>query len=413
MPDIVVDGEIVLFGTVGADFWGDDCFTSRQVIEALAGLGGKDVTVRVNSGGGDVFEGVAIHNALRAHKGAVSVRIEGIAASAASIIAMAGKTVTMGKGAVMMVHDPSMITWGTAADHDKSKETLEAIAGSMATIYADKTGKTPEECRTQMRAEIWMTAEEARANGYADELIDEDGDEESVPTAFAYRLYAAAPAAIAAMADANGWSARELHARVGGAQPRHVAPSALTATAARPRGTDIPQDVTDEARSALDSDEKRRSRQQEDLTAMADSDRQEGAAVATANAEKIVTMCIDAGVAVMAAALIREGLDADKAKARIDGAKEIKAAVENARRICPEIDAALADRFIAAGTSLADVRADLFDRIAKAGARSETFSAHDPYGTGQGGGGKVRINAGEIYAARADARAKRRPQAAA
>jgi hypothetical protein len=186
----------------------------------------------------------------------------------------------------------------------------------------------------------------------------------------------------------------------------------LAAAVQRLPRADLRQDVADEARSVLDGYESRRSKQEE-TKAMADKDRQEGAAAAAASAAKIVALCVEAGVPALAVTLLNEGLDLEQATSRVDGAKEIKAAVELAQKIFPQIDAGLADKFIAAGTSLAAAQTDLLERISKAGP-GEISSQHDPLNTGAGGhgGGRVRINAADIYAERAAARAKRRPTAA-
>src|SRR4051794_2069625 len=99
---IVIDGAIALYGTTG-DIFGDGTgFTDSDVLAALASIGRRDITVRINSGGGDAFQGIAIYNALQGHPGKVSVVVDGIAASAASVIAMAGDTITLRQGALLM-----------------------------------------------------------------------------------------------------------------------------------------------------------------------------------------------------------------------------------------------------------------------------------------------------------------------
>lgn len=200
--NVLVDGEIVLFGTVGEGFF-EDGFTAMDVVTALAEIGrSKDVTVRINSGGGIAMEGVAIFNALDSHRGKVNVVVESIAASAASIIAMAGETVTMKTGAVIMVHDPSAITLGNSEEHAKSVEMLETLATSMADIYAEKTGRKASAIREEMKSEIWLTAKEAVAKGYADKI---DKQKSKEPTAFDYRLYQHAPERMVALAEARSW----------------------------------------------------------------------------------------------------------------------------------------------------------------------------------------------------------------
>lgn len=205
-----VDGStITLTGVVGDNFW-DDGFTSGDVITALAMIGaGNPVTVQLNSGGGYATEGAAIYSALKGHGAPVTVIVQGIAASAASLIAMAGETVIMSLGSVMMIHDPSTITWGTAADHQRTIDMLNALATSYAGIYAAKSGGTIEAMRGFMRDELWMTPEEAVAKGFADQVESASNDNQAVEaSAFAYGVYARAPEPLRALANAKGWKPR-------------------------------------------------------------------------------------------------------------------------------------------------------------------------------------------------------------
>lgn len=361
--DVLVDGEILLFGTVGDFFWGDG-FTALDVIDALSRIGrGNDVTVRLNSGGGIATEGVAIFNALKAHRGAVDIVVEAIAASAASLIAMAGETVTMRTGAVMMIHDPSAITIGTSADHEKSVEALEALASGYADIYAEKSGKTAKQTRVDMKAETWLTAAEAVNQGYADEVDSAAAPE---PTAFDFRIYQKPPERLAALAAAKGWnfSARATN-------PKETAmpaanPAAPAATASDSASNTIISGLTAALAWALGRPATAEAAPAVTLPAPAPVP----AVVALTAAEtaEIVTLATAAGVPAMAAALITEkGMTLAIAKTRIDGAKDIKAAVDLARKSHPQIEASLADGYIRAGTSIETVRADLFARMTALG----------------------------------------------
>ena len=141
--------------------------TAKEVAGELRKVKGKPITLRVNSLGGDVFQGVAIYNLLSQHDGEVSVMVDGVAASAASIVAMAGSTITMGRGAEMMIHDPWVITMGNSEEHGKSIQLLEQVATDMVGIYTARTGLDAEEVRAIMRAETWYTADDAVARGFA------------------------------------------------------------------------------------------------------------------------------------------------------------------------------------------------------------------------------------------------------
>lgn len=194
----ILDGsKLTLSGTVGDDWFGD-AFTYSDVVLALAGIeDDADLTVHVNSGGGIATEGAAIHALLSGRGGRTDIVIEGIAASAASLIAMAGETVSMAEGAICMIHDPMGYTQGNSADHAKQIEALEALATAYARVYAAKSGKTAEECREIMKAERWFAADEAIAEGFADAKIEA----RAAPVAmFDYQKYAHAPKTLRAQA---------------------------------------------------------------------------------------------------------------------------------------------------------------------------------------------------------------------
>ncbi|RHZ92665.1 Clp protease ClpP [Cereibacter sphaeroides] len=142
----------------------------------LAELGalpeGTPVDLRLNSPGGSVFDAVAIHNALKRHAGPVTVWIDGIAASAASYIAMAGDEIVMPENAFLMIHDPAGLVMGTAEDMRAMAEALDKVKGSLVSGYAAKSGRTPEEVSALMAAETWFDASDAVAQGFADRLIE-------------------------------------------------------------------------------------------------------------------------------------------------------------------------------------------------------------------------------------------------
>jgi ATP-dependent Clp protease protease subunit len=133
---------------------------------------GTPVDLRLNSPGGSVFDAVAIHNALKRHEGTVTVWIDGIAASAASYIAMAGDEIVMPENAFLMIHDPAGLVMGTAEDMRAMAEALDKVKGSLVSGYAAKSGRTPEEVSALMAAETWFDAADAVAQGFADRLIE-------------------------------------------------------------------------------------------------------------------------------------------------------------------------------------------------------------------------------------------------
>jgi ATP-dependent Clp protease, protease subunit len=166
--------EISIYDTIGEDPWTGGGWTARRMAGVLRNVAGRDVTVAINSPGGDVFEGIAIYNQLREHKARVNVRVMGLAASAASLIAMAGDDIRMGRGAMMMVHNAWGIAIGNRHDMRAAAAVLEPIDDAMADIYAARSGAKKKRMADMMDAETWMSAAQAVENGLADGVLDDD-----------------------------------------------------------------------------------------------------------------------------------------------------------------------------------------------------------------------------------------------
>lgn len=167
------NSEILLYGPIAGEssWWGDEV-TPRSFAEDLESLGGKDVTVRINSGGGDVFAAHAIHNQLVAYKGRVTVVIDGLAASAATIIAVAGDRIIMPANALFMIHNPAigLSDYYGAAELLKAAEALNTIKGSIVAAYRKRCKASAEELAAMMDAETWMGAAECLEKGFVDEI---------------------------------------------------------------------------------------------------------------------------------------------------------------------------------------------------------------------------------------------------
>lgn len=148
-----------------------DGITAKHVAGLLREHAGKPVKVRINSPGGSAAEGAAIYNLLAGHDAPVSVEVIGVAASAASLLAMAGKPVRMAENALMMIHDPWDMAIGSADDLRHTADVLDKDAQALAKTYARKTGKPVEDIRKMMLAETWLDADEAVAMGFADEVV--------------------------------------------------------------------------------------------------------------------------------------------------------------------------------------------------------------------------------------------------
>jgi len=179
------EAEVMLYDEVGGWFGA----TADQFIADLRGITAPNLRVRINSPGGSVFEGVAIANALRSHPANVTVQVDGIAASIASVIAMAGDRVEMAPNTMLMIHDASGVCLGDASDMEEMAELLDLISDNIADAYASRAGGTREQWRDRMRAETWYLPEDAVDAGLADEATKtpkqgepaEEPDEEDEP----------------------------------------------------------------------------------------------------------------------------------------------------------------------------------------------------------------------------------------
>ena len=165
-----------LEGPIDEDnFWGDEVTPGvfRDELEAEEG----DVTVWINSPGGNVFAAAQIYTMLRDHKGRITVKIDAIAASAASVIAMAGDRVLMSPVAMLMVHDPMTIAMGNARDMEKAIDTLNEVKESIINAYVTKSGMSRSKVAKLMSDETWMNARKAVELGFADAILFADGKE--------------------------------------------------------------------------------------------------------------------------------------------------------------------------------------------------------------------------------------------
>lgn len=165
-----VDGAVfeIHFNDIIDDWYG---ISSAMVTEALLAAAGKDVLVHVNSPGGMVFEGLSIHSAFKQYAGKVTMRVEGLAASAASYVIMAGDEILIEPGAMIMIHDASDFTIGNAAEHRKTADVLDKVSDSIAAIYADRTGTDAATWRAAMLEETWYSGAEAVDAGLADSVV--------------------------------------------------------------------------------------------------------------------------------------------------------------------------------------------------------------------------------------------------
>ena len=212
-----------------SEYWG---VSAKAFASEIAALDVDELNVFVNSPGGSAYDGLAIMNALRRHKASVHVTVDGLAASAASVIVMAGDTVTMNRGAELMIHEASSYGYGGADEFAKLSEALGKLCDSYADAYAARAGGDRALWRLAMAAETWYTAEEAVLAGLADEWVDAPAAEASFDLSkFKFQGRAQAPAP--------------------GKAPVALASGSRAAVAAIEKGADVA--FMDEVRSRLDA----------------------------------------------------------------------------------------------------------------------------------------------------------------
>lgn len=172
--------ELILYGSIGSDEYWDDISDKvfKQDIENLGDV--ENITLHINSPGGSVFSAVAIANTLKNHKAKVTANIDGLAASAATIITSACDTVRMPKNALFMIHNPITFAYGNNQEMQKTVEMLDKVKNSIIETYLNKTKTDKETLSELMDNETWMDAETAKEYGFVDEIVDEEVGKEFV-----------------------------------------------------------------------------------------------------------------------------------------------------------------------------------------------------------------------------------------
>ena len=218
-----------LNGTIAEESWFDDDVTPQLFKDEL-NAGSGDITVWINSPGGDCVAAAQIYNMLSNYKGKVTVKIDGIAASAASVIAMAGDTVLVSPVSMLMIHNPATIAWGDHAEMQKAIDMLSEVKESIINAYVLKTGLSRPKLSHLMDAETWMDANKAVELGFADEIMtrakaepekepeegegDTDGEEEE-------KKFPPAPSSMLfSRRAANNALLNKLAAKYGGEKPK-------------------------------------------------------------------------------------------------------------------------------------------------------------------------------------------------
>lgn len=165
------EADIYIYEDVGDSWFGG--VTAKQFADDLKAVGAvTKINLRINSYGGDVFDGLAIYRLLAEHTATVISHIDGVAASIASVIAMAGSEIRIGEAAQIMIHEAWGVAMGNAEDLRRTADRLETINGSISDIYVARTGNTTSKVRDWMTAETWLVGREAVDNGFADSVVE-------------------------------------------------------------------------------------------------------------------------------------------------------------------------------------------------------------------------------------------------
>lgn len=176
--------ELYLYGTIRESYWWDDeeddnIISSKRVKKALKNISSKKINVHINSGGGDVFESIAIGNLLKQYDGEITIIIDGLAGSGASVVAMAGDNIKMFSNSMMMIHKAWTFASGNADELRKIANDLDKIDSAVLASYKDKFVGTEEELQELIKDESWLTAEECEVLGFCDAVTEEQEDVET------------------------------------------------------------------------------------------------------------------------------------------------------------------------------------------------------------------------------------------
>lgn len=177
-------GELMIYGRIGGGGWFMDGISASDVAAALRELGPGPLNVRINSGGGDVFDGVAIHSLLSRHSGPVTVYVDGLAASAASFIMLAGDRVIASRSSFVMIHDAMTGVFGNRQAFQRALDLLDKVSDNIADMYAEKAGEDVEFWRAKMLENgedgVWYTGQDALDAGLVDEITGGEDDDDDV-----------------------------------------------------------------------------------------------------------------------------------------------------------------------------------------------------------------------------------------
>lgn len=243
------DGENVdqidIFGTIGEDWWGDST-SMRDVLDAVRASTAKTMQININSGGGSIFEGMGMYDAIASSKAKTTARVIGFAGSMATIVMLAADAVEIVEGSLVMIHNPSSLAMGESKDLRKQADVLDKLRAGMVRIYTGKTGMEEDEIVAMMDDETWLDATEAKSLGLVDKIVGDD--EEAKAALGSLDLTATAPAAKIPLRFAaslgGSVSQRRPAGKMEAIDPKEDSPVATTTDVKEALGLDA--DATDE-----------------------------------------------------------------------------------------------------------------------------------------------------------------------
>jgi ATP-dependent protease ClpP protease subunit len=165
--------EILIYEEIGSSFWGGGVDPKQFANDLTALVNVSTINLRINSPGGDVFDGATIYNLLKQHKATVNVYIDGLAASAASLIAMCGDNIFMADNAMMMIHNAWGVMAGDPNELRQFADVLEKVSASMCSTYSKRSGMKAADVQKMMDSTTWMNAQECVDNGFANQIVEQ------------------------------------------------------------------------------------------------------------------------------------------------------------------------------------------------------------------------------------------------
>ncbi|WP_257827327.1 head maturation protease, ClpP-related [Burkholderia glumae] len=292
--------EIQIYGDIG--FWGTDADVFAARLNEVAATA-TSIVVAINSMGGDVFDAFTIYNALRRHAGKVTGRVDGVAASAASLILMACDTIEMPSNAMLMIHNPHTVAAGEAGDLRKLADLLDSTSDNMLAAYVERSGRTEDEVRVIMDAETWLTAEQAKEQGFCDAIVDPIRIAAYAGAARLAARFSAVPAEIRAVLEDDG--------EIPPADPKPNPPADPAPPPATPDVTALASHVYAACRDA------RIEHCAEGIVLATGLRDRATVDAAIRSAQDIAGICLAASLTELTAGFVADGLTADQVRARL------------------------------------------------------------------------------------------------